>query len=265
MLLQKVEEPFNDDSYITELKLDGIRLIWTKFNDKVRLYTRHNNEVTSKFPEIHNLDMPNGTILDGELIVPDTANKPNFEMIMERFSSKINTHFIQYCIFDIIQYGGQKLSSNPLWYRKEVLSNVLEPSENIVLAQYIDGYGIEYFDLVKQQELEGIVLKRKDSTYQINKRSKDWLKVINYQYADVLISAIRKDKFGAVLSFKDGNYAGIMEFMPTIEKRKLYGMMKKIEETDKLIKIEPVRCQVKYRNLTKSGLLRIPSLASFIA
>jgi DNA ligase 1 len=39
MLLQKSNEPFDDDSYITELKLGGIRLILSKFDNKVQLYT----------------------------------------------------------------------------------------------------------------------------------------------------------------------------------------------------------------------------------
>ncbi|PLS04773.1 hypothetical protein CVD27_10985 [Neobacillus cucumis] len=43
--------PFNSEQYITELKLDGIRLILSKIDNKVRLYSRHNNEVTAKFPE----------------------------------------------------------------------------------------------------------------------------------------------------------------------------------------------------------------------
>ncbi len=79
MLLQKVAEPFDDDSYITELKLDGIRIILSKFNNKVRLYTRHNNEVTSKFPELLNIDISDGTVLDGEIIVTDPDGKPDFE------------------------------------------------------------------------------------------------------------------------------------------------------------------------------------------
>lgn len=63
MLLHKSNYPFDDDSYITELKLDGIRLLFTKFNNQVKLYTRHNNEVTTKFPELHTLNVPDGTIL----------------------------------------------------------------------------------------------------------------------------------------------------------------------------------------------------------
>lgn len=73
MLLQTIDHPFDDDSFITELKLDGIRLIFTKINNKVKLYTRHNNEVTARFPELLTIDIPNGTVLDGEIIVTDSA------------------------------------------------------------------------------------------------------------------------------------------------------------------------------------------------
>lgn len=69
MLLHSIKEPFDDDDYITELKFDGIRLILSKFNDQIKLYTRHNNEITSKFPELLDLNIPNGTVLDGEIIV----------------------------------------------------------------------------------------------------------------------------------------------------------------------------------------------------
>jgi DNA ligase 1 len=41
MLLRKSEKPFVDEEYITELKLDGIRLILSKFDNKIKLYTRH--------------------------------------------------------------------------------------------------------------------------------------------------------------------------------------------------------------------------------
>jgi DNA ligase-1 len=52
--------------------LDGIRLIYSvENNGKVRLYSRHKNEVTGKFPEFLNIDIPEGTVLDGEIIVTD--------------------------------------------------------------------------------------------------------------------------------------------------------------------------------------------------
>lgn len=49
--------------------LNGIRLILSKFDNQIKLYTRHNNVVTSKFPELLNLDISDGTVLEGEVIV----------------------------------------------------------------------------------------------------------------------------------------------------------------------------------------------------
>lgn len=56
--------------------------IWTKFENKVRIYTRHKNEITSKFPELANLPIPNGTVLDGEMIVTNAQGKPDFEAVI---------------------------------------------------------------------------------------------------------------------------------------------------------------------------------------
>lgn len=88
MLLHSIKEPFDDENYITELKFDGIRLILSKFDNQIKLYTRHNNEVTSKFPELLDLDIPDGTVLDGEVIVAAPGGAPDFEAVMERFMSK---------------------------------------------------------------------------------------------------------------------------------------------------------------------------------
>jgi DNA ligase-1 len=65
--------------------------------------------------------------------------------------------------------------------RKEILDSIIEDSHVITKVQWIQGNGVAYFDLVKQHGLEGIVLMRANSFYQIDKRSNHWLKVINYQ------------------------------------------------------------------------------------
>ncbi|WP_078543093.1 ATP-dependent DNA ligase [Litchfieldia alkalitelluris] len=265
MLLHKSDEPFESNVYFTELKFDGIRLLLSKFDNKVRLYTRHNNDVTSLFKELHDINIPNGTVLDGELIVPGVKGKPEFELMMERFSSNKSNHFIQYVVFDIIKYNSQDLTFTPLYERKQILDEVISDSKHVVKSQYIEGNGVAYFDLIKQQGLEGIVLKNKNSKYQTNKRSHDWLKVINYQYKDVYITGLKKAEFGAVLSFEDGRYLGIMEFMPLESRKRLHSMKKIIGETEKYINIEPVKCNVKYRNLTSKGLLRIPSFHTWIS
>ncbi|SER25001.1 DNA ligase-1 [Gracilibacillus ureilyticus] len=272
MLLNKEDKPFDNEQFITELKLDGIRLILAKFDNKVKLYTRHRNDVTMKFPELHNIDIPNGTIIDGEIIVPGPNGKPDFEAMMSRFHSKNSLHSIQYAVFDVMYYKGEKVTSLPLYERKELLSSFLPVSEHVISVQWIYGNGITYFNLVKQNELEGIVLKKSDSPYQINKRSSHWLKVINYQFEDVSIIGLRKKEFGLLLGKLDGNKVepvGIMEFMTPAAKKLLYKNYPKwvTKENKQFIYIDPdkVKCQVKFRNYTKNGKLHIPSFVKYVS
>lgn len=268
MLLQKADKPFDNTSYITELKLDGFRCIYTKFDNKVRIYTRHDNEITSMFPELVNLPIPDGTVLDGEIIVTDEQGKPDFEAVMERFRSKKAPHEVSFSVFDLLYYNKEKVTHLPLLERKELLEEVI-PEDNPCLnkVKWIEGNGIAYFDLVKQHDLEGIVLKKADSKYQINKRSYDWLKVINYKYENVYISGLRKGEFGLLLSFEDSSYAGLMEFMKPTERSEFYKRYRDyvVSENDKCVYLDPkLKINVKYRNLTKKGLLRIPSFVKWV-
>jgi DNA ligase 1 len=79
----------------------------------------------------------------------------------------------------------------------------------------------------------------------------------------VLITGLRKDEFGLLLSFQDGRAAGIMEFMPPAERKTLYRIQQVVSENNKFSFIVPVKCKVKYRNITKAGLLRIPTFVSW--
>ncbi len=263
MLLHSIKEPFNDDSYITELKFDGIRLILSKFNDQIKLYTRHNNEVTSKFPELLDLDIPNGTVLDGEVIVAARDGAADFEAMMERFMSKKSGHSIVYCVFDIIFKDGYSIAVKPLSERKNLLYSLELNHPNVFVISGIQGDGLSYFNLIKEKGLEGIVLKRADSPYEINKRSHNWLKVINYEYTEVLITGYTKEDIKFLLSYPDGSSAGFMEFMPREERSKFHSMKQVKSESAEYVFIDPIPCNVKHRFKTKNGKLRIPSFESW--
>ncbi|WP_141431918.1 RNA ligase family protein [Bacillus sp. 03113] len=268
MLLHKLDAPFEDSKYLTELKLDGIRLIYSADNaGKVRLYSRHKNEITAKFPELTALDIPPGTVLDGELIATDNEGKPDFEAAMSRFMSSRDTTPISFVAFDVIHHEGKRVTSRPLLERKELLAELI-PTDSALLAktQFVEGHGAAYFDAVKDQSLEGIVLKRKDSRYEVGKRSNSWLKVINYQYADVFVTGYRKKEFGWLLSDADGRYLGVMELgVPASEKSRVYRIPIAKSTDDYSYLVSPIKCRVKFRNYTKAGLLRLPSFVSWLA
>lgn len=277
MLLHKVDNPFDDAEWLSELKLDGIRFLYSTMNG-FNFYTRHENEVTERFPELVTNRVPKGTILDGEIIISDENGKPDFEELMSRFQvssprriptmSRIKP--VTFCVFDVVYYKGKKVTHLPLSDRKEILDELLpEDLPLITKVPSIKGNGKALFDLVKQQDLEGIVLKNKDSKYELGKRSHKWLKVINYQYATVEIAGVRKSEFGWLLRFPDGKPAGIMELGVPAEARKAIYQLAKMagskEASDYVIFSEPLKCKVKYRTLTKAGYLRLPTFIEFVS
>ncbi|MFK3936599.1 ATP-dependent DNA ligase [Alkalihalobacillus sp. NPDC078783] len=265
MLLQSNPVPPDDEKeWITELKLDGHRMILSRFDGKTTLYTRHNNNVTLMYPEIASIDIKDGTILDGELIALDSNGKPDFEMLQLRSRSKklINSVNIQFVAFDILYHGNEKVMFKPLTLRKELIPTVIPNDQHFVVAHnYIEGNAATYFDLVSKMDLEGIVVKNPNSLYKKNTRSKEWLKVINYSYEEVFLSGYRKDDFGILAVDENGKCLGTIEHMGIPARKEFYKKAKDLitGEDKKYVYIKPtLKCKVKYRNLTKNGLLRIP-------
>lgn len=276
MLLQP-SEPFNDESYISELKMDGIRLLYSRFNNEIKLYTRHNNEVTRKFPEVLSNDIPEGTILDGELIQTNEDGHPDFEALMSRFHVSNKDKIIIYskkepvtfCVFDILYHKGKSVMHLPLLERKSLLEEVLpEDTPRIVKVRHHVGRAVELFNLCKELGLEGVVMKRRNSAY-VKKRSHDWKKAVNYQKEAFYILGQRKGEFGLLLgeqTDKGMRSVGMMEFVPPAAKKAIYSKTSELkkEETKEMIYFRPeVMCIAKYRNRTRAGNLRIPSFVEF--
>lgn len=266
MLLGKSDKAFNDSNYIVEWKQDGWRMLVSKWDGQLHLYSRHNNEFTSVFKEFQDIDIPDNTIIDCELIAVDENGKCNFELLQNQYRSKHRTAPLQLVVFDILFNEGKDVRREPLLERKRLLEQVIQPSDKLVISQYVDGLHAEqYFSLIQQHELEGIVMKEKNSIYE-SKRSDKWLKVINYHSETVAISGIRKKEFGVYLAYPNGKYAGMIEFMTKEDRKKVYALIKdhKIKEDENnIILDQKAMVEVKFRNKYQSGLLRIPKLSSW--
>lgn len=266
MLLETADKPFNDDRYIVEWKQDGWRMLLIKWNGKLKLFSRHRNEFTSVFKEFQDLNIPDNTILDCELISVDSEGKCDFETLQKEYRSKNRSQKIVLVAFDIIFYKNQDLRRLPLLERKNLLKHYIEESDQLAISRYVDGSNtVEYFELIKQQDLEGIVMKEKGSFYE-SRRSTKWLKVLNLKSDKCYIGGVSKEKFGVYLNYLDGKYAGKIEFMKSEDRKKVYGLIKdlKIFEDEKKILFENKEIvEVAFRNKYRSGLLRLPKLVSW--
>ncbi len=176
-----------EGEYIYELKLDGERCIAYLDSDKTVLKNKRNILMLPKVPELVEIHKNTGVrcILDGELAVIKNG-KPDFFEIQKRSMMsnpvKIDMAAKKYpaCFtaFDILYYEDRQVTDLPLTERRELLQKAVKSEDGrFAVSRYIEKNGTAFYNLAKQQELEGIVAKRKDSRYYFDRRTKDWIKI----------------------------------------------------------------------------------------
>lgn len=204
-MLIGIEQPaFDDSDFLFELKLDGVRCLAYIDKDKVELRNKRNLKLTQKFPELKTIyrQVQNKCILDGELYVYKDGKTDFFEIQKRTLSSnrfKIQLASEQYpatfTAFDVLCVDDEILVDKPLIERKKILNKLIKENDRFNISRFIENDGIALFNLTVENGLEGIVAKRKNSKYYINKRSKDWIKCKNLIDEDyVIVGYIMKEK-----------------------------------------------------------------------
>ena len=178
MRLRRIPAAFDDPEYLFELKHDGFRAIVYIENGECRLVSRNlkNLKFQSLKEALAKLPVENA-ILDGELVCLDKNGASQFNVLLGR---KVES--VLYA-FDLLWLDGEDLRKLPLIERKERLKRLIEPGGigRIFYAQHVEGRGEEFFEVICQRDLEGIVAKRKLSVYKEN--GTGWLKIKNHNYS----------------------------------------------------------------------------------
>jgi bifunctional non-homologous end joining protein LigD len=144
----------------------------------VRLYSRPGNDLTWRFPLIVEALArlrSRSCIIDGEAACCDDNGRPSFDRIRYR---RHDASVFLYA-FDLIELNGDDLRRDPLEVRKATLASLLKrTAPGLRLNEHIEADGLTVFAHACKMGLEGIVSKRKTSTYRSG-RSPDWLKSKN--------------------------------------------------------------------------------------
>lgn len=215
MLIAEMQEPFDSPDYIYELKLDGERCLAYLDSLGNHLQNKRKLILNPRFPELAYINkfVKARCILDGEITVL-VDGKPDFSQVQRR-ALMSNDFKIQlaadkfpasFTAFDILYYEDHPVADMPLMQRKALLQEVIK-SENdrLAISRYIEEQGKALYDAAAEQELEGVVAKRKDSIYQPGKRTKDWIKFKRLLDDDfVVLGYIQKDN--GVVSVILGQY-----------------------------------------------------------
>jgi bifunctional non-homologous end joining protein LigD len=159
-----------------EVKLDGYRAIGVKTSRETVLYSRNGKNFNKRFPQITEAlhGLPAETVIDGEVVALDDAGRPDFHGL-QHFQTTASR--IRYFVFDLLVLKGRDLTSLPLIERRKLLATVKLGSSWVRISEQFDIAANDMLAAVRQQELEGVVAKRKNSPYEPGKRSGSWTKM----------------------------------------------------------------------------------------
>jgi bifunctional non-homologous end joining protein LigD len=163
-------EPFDDPEWSFELKYDGFRGLADTVHG--RMLSKNRNHL--KLYDALLSCLPSGCIFDGEIVALDEAGRPRFNWLMFRRRAPV------YVAFDVLFAEGKDLREMPLRWRKSVLKRLLCGRRDLVVMDGITGEGSQLFQLVCEQDLEGIVAKRLADPYEPETQ---WFKVLNRGYS----------------------------------------------------------------------------------
>jgi bifunctional non-homologous end joining protein LigD len=168
------EERFSDPSWIFERKLDGIRCLAFKADQRVRLRSRNDLSLNGRFPEIVaalEADPVTEVVLDGEIVAFDGA-QTSFARLQQRGGRPTPVFFY---VFDVLRLAGEDVTRQPLRARKALLRRSLAFADPIRLTAHRNRDGEAFFAEACRKGWEGLIAKRADAPY-THGRSRDWLK-----------------------------------------------------------------------------------------
>jgi DNA ligase D-like protein (predicted ligase) len=161
--------------WVYEVKLDGYRAIAVKSDNKVRLFSRRQKSFNKQYPYIVEalVDLPDGTVIDGEIVALDDSARPQFNLL-QNYRSEARR--IRYFVFDLLCYDNRDTTCLPLVERRTLLRTLKFQSSRIQVLEYLETSATNMVAAAKDQGLEGVVGKRKDSLYQPGRRTGSWVK-----------------------------------------------------------------------------------------
>jgi len=241
------------DEWQAEWKWDGIRGQIVKRNGELFIWSRGEELVTDQFPELHFLkdELPDGTVLDGEILSVKDGNVQAFSILQQRLNrktinkSQLKDAPIGFFIYDILEFEGNDIRLEPLSARRKILEDIAAEitSSGVALLSPV----IEFTDWDQLAEIrkgsrennsEGLMLKKLSSFYHSGRKRGDWWKwKINPYTVDTVMIYAQKGSGRRANHFTDYTFA-VRDGENLITVAKAYSGLtdKEIKEVDSFVK-----------------------------
>ena len=282
-------EPFSDDRWLYERKLDGVRCLAYCDRGKVTIRSRSGGDMGSAFPEVvEALEAQRcpDFVADGEVVAFDgvqtsfAALQPRIHLSNPDRARRTGVEVFYY-VFDLLHLDGHSTRSLPLRDRKSLLRDLFEWDDPLRYTDHRDTDGLTYFKDACADGWEGLIAKRADAPYPSG-RSRDWLKLKCEQGQEFVVGGWTDPRgsrvgFGALLlgHYDEGGdlvYAGkVGTGFGTRLLRSMHDRLNALERStppfrhDRLLPRKDVHwaepelvCDVDFSEWTRDGQLRHP-------
>lgn len=192
---QDVRELGDITAWQVEWKWDGIRAQLIKRNGEIYLWSRGEDLITERFPEIVEAAsaLPNGTVLDGEILAYDFEKELPFPFAIlqtrigrKSLSKKILEGApVVFMAYDLLETEGQDIRETALKDRRRMMSDLIghvpdSQQERFRISRALLPENWDEVEGMREQSrergVEGFVLKKLESPYQTGRKKGDWWK-----------------------------------------------------------------------------------------
>ncbi|MEM6105964.1 ATP-dependent DNA ligase [Mycobacterium sp. 050272] len=177
-----------------EGKWDGYRLLVEIDHGALRVRSRRGREVTDEYPQLSLLakDLADHhVVLDGEAVVLDAAGVPSFHAMQNRGRGSR----VEFWAFDVLYLDGRSLLRARYQDRRKLLE-MLGSSSDLIVPELLPGDGKQALEHSRKRGWEGVVAKKRDSTYQPGRRSASWIKDKHWNTQEIVIGGWKAGEGG---------------------------------------------------------------------
>lgn len=196
--------------WFAEWKWDGIRSQLVRRGGQTFIWSRGEELVTERYPEVAALGdrLPDGTVIDGELLPWGPAGVRPFADLQKRIGRKTLSKKlladvpVTLLAYDLIEFGGRDLRAEPLELRRQALEDLAagapatgvrpalpglegsapaaNPGSGLAVSPLVSAPSWEKLAAIRQEarerNVEGLMLKRRASPYRVGRVRGDWWK-----------------------------------------------------------------------------------------
>lgn len=164
--------PGDEEGWGYEPKWPGVRAM-ARCTDETQLFDPAGKEITDTLPDLaslHDRVVALEAMVDGVIVAFDDG-RPAPDRLDP---NSAGTTPIAYLLFDLIYLDGKDITARPFRERRQMLEELIVPSDKVQLSPLTEGNGTALLAAVAEQGLDGVVAKRLDSRYQPGPTD-DWL------------------------------------------------------------------------------------------